>query len=167
VAAQQSSNPDIRAQTKGVVMSNSRLNGAKRKFLQGLILKAVVGSLAAWTMISPASAVTDRTGTVVATLTVTFVSAPPAGSTVSCGVALIGSDTLAPSDSKSVSAPVTNSTAVCKLTVHYKWRVESTTSTMTIAYSASGPIQTSSGIYNIITVPGNGVTTTVAVAVTQ
>jgi hypothetical protein len=38
---------------------------------------------------------------------------------------------------------------------------------MTIAYSVSGPAQVSSGIYNIITVPANGATTNVAVAIEQ
>jgi hypothetical protein len=107
------------------------------------------------------------TGTVAAKLTITFVTAPPAGSTVSCNVALIGSDTRAPSDSQFVNAAVSGSTATCTLTLHYKWRLTSVATNMTIAYSVSGPAQVSSGIYNIITVPANGATTNVAVAIEQ
>ena len=148
-------------------MSNSRLNDAKRMVSRGLVLKAAVGSLAAWAMVSPASAVTTRTGKVDATLTITFVSAPAAGSTVSCTVTLFGSDLLEPSDTQSVSAKVVNSNAVCKLTIPYKWRLDNAGSQMTISYSASGPIQTSSGVYKTMTVPDSGDTTTVNVAITQ
>jgi hypothetical protein len=82
-------------------------------------------------------------------------------------VALIGSDTLAPSDSQFVNATVSGSTATCPLTLHYKWRLSSVATNMTIAYSVSGPAQVSSGIYEIITVPANGVKTTVTVAIQQ
>jgi len=140
---------------------------AKFSFLQRRVLAAVVGSFAACLPILPALAVTEVSGTIVATLTITFVSAPPKGSAVSCNLSLFGSDVLAPSDSQSVSAPVSGSSAVCKLTVHYGWRLESTTSTMTIAYSVQGPVQSSSGLYSTMTMPQNGTTTTVALAITQ
>jgi len=140
---------------------------AKRKLPGGRILKAVVASLAAAAMTSPALAVTDRTGVVVATLTTTFSSTVPAGFLASCSLTLIGNDTLGPSETQTVTASVSNARAVCKLTVHYNWRLDSVSSQMTIAYSASGPIQSSSGVYEVITVPADGTVTNVAVAVLQ
>jgi hypothetical protein len=86
---------------------------------------------------------------------------------VLCGVALISNDSLAPNDSKSVTAIVSGSSAVCSFPTHYKWTVSSATSGMTIAYSVAGPAQSSSAIFSTITLPPNGTTTNVTVAVTQ
>jgi hypothetical protein len=147
-------------------MTDIRRNSDKYRPVRRAALAAVVASLATSAMTWPALAV-DRSGTVVATLTVTFAAAPPAGSRVLCGLALIGSDTHAPSDSKSVNVGVANSKAVCKITLRYNWHLASATSKMTIAYTATGPSQTSSGIQSIITVPANAHTTTVAVAISQ
>jgi hypothetical protein len=144
---------------------------AKRKFPRGRILKAAVASFAACAMALPALALAPPTivgGTVVATFTVTFKVAPASGSTVSCSLALISSDQLAPSESKSKTETVSDSTATCKVRVHYSWSLTTPASdTMTIAYSVQGPVQTSTGISNIITMPANGTVTTEAIAVTQ
>ena len=141
---------------------------SKRKLPGRRILKTGVASLAAAAaMTLPALAVTDRTGVVVATLTVTFSSTVPAGFKASCSLTLIGNDTLEPSETQTVTAPVSNSRATCKLTVHYSWRLDSVSSGMTIAYSVSGPIQSSSAIFETITVPADGATTNVGVAVQQ
>ncbi len=151
---------------------SSRHVAADRFFSVGLILgafAACVGSAApalAQTSYNAAT-VTTVSGVVSAKLTLSFASAPPTGSTVSCAVALIGSDSLSPSDSESVNAPVSGSSAVCNLTIHYKWRIASLTSTMTIAYSVSGPLQDSSAIYEVITMPPNGATTIVTNSVQQ
>jgi hypothetical protein len=82
-------------------------------------------------------------------------------------VTLIGDDVNAPTDSKFTSAAVSGTGAVCKIALHYKWLIESATSKMTIAYSVSGPSQTSSGIADVIPVPAKGTTTTEAIAITQ
>jgi hypothetical protein len=134
------------------------------------IRRAVLASLAACAMSLPASvALADivRSGTVEASFTIRFTQAPPASSSVSCNLALIGSDALAPSDVKSVSAPVSGTSAVCDVSVPYEWRLKSASSNMTIAYTVSGPQQTSSAIYNIIAVPADGATTVAHVAITQ
>lgn len=147
-------------------------HAAKRKFARAPVWQTVVAGLAVGAMTLPAlaqqlPAPTTRTGTVAATLTISFVTAPAAGSTVSCSLALLGNDTRSPSDGKFANASVSGSTAVCKIAVHYKWHLSSASSTMTIAYSVTGPTQSSSGIYDTIAMPANGATTTVAVAVTQ
>lgn len=147
----------------------------KRKLSRGRILKAAVASFAACAMTlpslghtSPLPAATSVMGSVVATFTITFVVAPPSGSTVSCSLALISSDQRAPSDSNSVSAPVTGSTATCPLTMYYKWRLTTPSSdTMTIAYSVQGPVQVSSGLANIIPMPADGTISTFIIKVTQ
>jgi hypothetical protein len=108
-----------------------------------------------------------RTGTVVASLNVAFVVAPPSGSTVSCSVALVSNDVHAPSDSKAVEAAVSGATAHCSLSVSYRWALASATSAMTIFYTVSGPAQASSALYGTITVPPSGTTTPVNIAVTQ
>jgi len=137
-------------------------------FAMGQALRAAVLGFATCAMCWPVSAATvTRTGTVAATLKITFTQAPPDGSSVSCAVTLIGSDTNAPTDSKFISAAVSGTGAVCKIALHYKWLLDSATSKMTIAYSVSGPNQTSSGIADVITVPANGTNTHVAIAITQ
>ena len=118
-------------------------------------------------MAVPAHAVTVRTGTVDATITVTFTPAPPAKSTVSCTISLIGSDTNAPSDSRFVEANVVGSRASCRVIVPYRWNLAVATSKMTIAYSVSGPAQSSSGIYRVLPIPANGITTKAAITVSQ
>jgi hypothetical protein len=140
---------------------------AKRKFPRGLIMRAVAAGIAASTMSLPVLAQslgspTFVTGTATATITVTFTVAPPSGSTVSCSLTLISNDPRGPSDTNSTSAPVNGSTASCPITINYNWRLTSsdvTTDTMTIAYSVSGPAQTSSGLVNIIAMPAPGATT--------
>jgi hypothetical protein len=116
---------------------------------------------------TPSFAAATRTGIVAAKITITFAKAPPSGSTVSCGITLISSDTLSPTDSKFTSVKVSGSTATCNLAVSYRWLVNSASSTMSIAYSASGPDQSSSGIARVITLPPSNTTTHVAVAVSQ
>jgi len=141
----------------------------KRRFLRnGTLGVAVVCFWVAALMPAPsAAAPVTVSGTVTTKITVTFVTAPPAGSSVLCGVALISNDSLAPNDSKSVTAIVSGSSAVCSFPTHYKWTVSSATSGMTIAYSVAGPAQSSSAIFSTITLPPNGTTTNVTVAVTQ
>lgn len=141
-------------------------NQAKRSLFRRTILRVLSASIASSAVCLPALAV-DRAGTVVATLTVTFAAAPAAGSRVSCGVALIGDDTHSPADNRSVDVAVVGSKATCKLTIPYKWHLASATSKMSIAYSVSGPRQSSSGIHSVFTVPANGTNTTVAVAISQ
>jgi hypothetical protein len=144
---------------------------AQRKFSRARIVKAALASFAAWAMASPALALsppTIVTGTVVATITVTFKVAPASDSTVSCGLALISSDQRGPSDSKSKTETVSGSTATCKVKVHYSWPLTTPSSaTMTIAYSVQGPVQTSAGIIDIISMPANGTVTTEAIGITQ
>jgi hypothetical protein len=141
----------------------------KRRLLRNGTLGAAVACFWAVALMPAPSAAAPVTvsGSVSAKITVTFVTAPPAGSTVLCGVALISNDSLAPSDSKSVTATVSGSSAVCSFPMHYKWTVSSATSAMTIAYSVAGPAQSSSAIFSTITLPPNGRTTNVTVAVTQ
>lgn len=116
---------------------------------------------------APVLAAATRTGIVAAKITITFAKAPPSGSTVSCGITLISGDTLSPTDSKFTSVQVSGSTATCNLSVSYRWLVNSASSTMSIAYSASGPNQSSSGISRVITLPASNTTTHVAIAVSQ
>jgi hypothetical protein len=141
----------------------------KRRLLRnGTLIAAAACFWAAALMPAPsAAAPITVSGTVTAKITVNFVTAPPAGSTVLCGVALISNDALAPNDSKSVTATVSGSSAVCSFPMDYKWTVSSATSIMTIAYSVAGPAQSSSAIFSTITVPPNGTKTNVTVAVTQ
>lgn len=147
----------------------SRLYELKCSFLQhGKMGTAAACVWAATSIPTPSvAAPVTVSGTVNARITVTFVTAPLAGSTVSCGVALISNDVYAPNDSKSVTVPVSGSTAVCSIPIRYKWRLSSSSSTMTIAYSVSGPAQASSAIHSTIPVPPNGTTTAAIVAVTQ
>jgi hypothetical protein len=87
---------------------------------------------------------------------------------VSCGLSLISSDQLSPADSNSVTVTVSGATAICPITINYKWRLTTPTSdTMTIAYSVSGPSQSSSGLFDIITQPAEGTVTTLAIGVVQ
>jgi hypothetical protein len=140
---------------------------------RGRILKAAAASFAACAMTLPAlgqllPGAVFVTGTAVATITVTFTGAPPSGSTVSCSLSLISNDQRAPSDTQSISAPVSGTTAICNITMNYKWRPTTPASdTMTIAYSVQGPVQNSSGITNIIPMPANGTTKIITIAVTQ
>jgi hypothetical protein len=145
---------------------------AKREFPRGRIVKAAVSSFVACAMASPALGQlpppTIVTGTAVATITVTFKVAPSSGSTVSCNLTLISSDKRAPSDTKSKTETVSGSTATCIVKVHYSWPLTTPASdTMTIAYSVQGPVQTSAGITDIISMPANGTVTTLAIGVTQ
>jgi len=147
---------------------------AKRKFSPGRILKAAIASFAACAMTLPALAQlaspTFVTGSATGTITVTFTVAPPALSTVSCSVSLISNDPRAPSDSTSVTAPVSGSTATCVVTVNYRWRLTSanlSTDTMTVAYSVQGPVQVSSGLINIIPMPADGTHLSQSFGVTQ
>jgi hypothetical protein len=148
---------------------------AKRKFSPGRILKAAIASFAACAMTLPALAAALPpqvfvTGSATGTITVTFTVAPPALSTVSCSVSLISNDPRAPSDSSSVTAPVSGSTATCVVTVNYRWRLTSanlSTDTMTIAYSVQGPVQVSSGLINIIPMPADGTHLSQSFGVTQ
>jgi hypothetical protein len=143
----------------------------KRKFPRGRIVKAAVASFVACAMILPGlalAAVVKVKGSAVATITVTFKVAPPSGSTVSCSLSLISSDQLAPTDSSSVSVTVSGSTAICPITIDYKWRLTTpSTDTLTIAYSVQGPIQSSSALYDVITQPAEGTVTTLAFGVVQ
>jgi hypothetical protein len=144
---------------------------AKCKFPRGRIVTAAVASFVACAMTSPALALAPPTivgGTVVATITITFKVAPSSGSTVSCSLSLISSDQRAPSDSKSKTETVSGSTATCIVKVHYSWPLTTPASdTMTIVYSVQGPVQTSAGITNIISMPANGTVTALAIGVTQ
>jgi hypothetical protein len=111
------------------------------------------------------------TGSASANITVTFTPAPPAGSTVSCSLSLISNDPRGPSDTSSTSAAVSGSSATCQISMHFNWRLTSTSlssDTMTIAYSVAGPSQTSSGLVNIIPMPASGTTIgPMNIAVTQ
>jgi hypothetical protein len=149
---------------------------AKRKFSRGLILKAAAASFAAFTMTLPALGQNHPalpppvyvTGSALATITVNFKAAPPMGSTVSCGLSLISSDQRSPSDSQTISAPVSGSTAICQITMSYRWRLTVPSSdTMTIAYSVQGPVQSSFGLVNIIPMPADGAQSTFNIGVTQ
>ncbi len=155
--------------------ARSSLHGeAKRYFSRGLILRALAASFAACAMTLPAlaqlAAPVYVTGSAAATITVTFTVAPPAASTVSCGLSLISNDPRTPADSSTVTVTVTGSTAICTVTVNYRWRLTSTsvsTDTMTIAYSVQGPVQNSFGLVNIIPMPANGTHLSQSFGVTQ
>lgn len=145
---------------------------ATNRFLSARIVSAGIVGVAACATALPAlgqalPAPTTRTGTVNAKLTVDFAVAPPAGSTVACSLALIGSDTRSPSDSKSSSAPVSGKTAVCLVKINYGWHLSNAATNMTIAYSVLGTAQASFAIYNIIPVPPNGTVTPVTVTISQ
>lgn len=155
-------------------MSKNRIDQMNHMFPKRLIMGAAVASLAACAMTLPAlaqlAAPTYVTGAANATITVTFTAAPPAGSTLSCSLSLISSDPRGPSDTNSTSASVSGSSAVCQVAVHFNWRLTSTSlssDTMTIAYSVQGPVQTSSGLVNIIPMPANGTQLTLSIPVTQ
>jgi hypothetical protein len=154
--------------------SESRLSlhrETKRKFPRGRIVKAAVASFAACAMTLPGlalAAVAKVKGSAVATITVTFKVAPPAGSSVSCSLSLISNDQLAPNDTQSQDATVSGSAATCNITVNYKWRLMTpSTDTLTVAYSVQGPTQTSAALYDIITQPADGTVTTLTIGVTQ
>lgn len=152
--------------------ARSSLHGeAKRNFSRGRILRALAAGFAACAVALPALALgppTIVTGSAAATITVTFTVAPPAGSTVSCNLSLLSSDARAPSDSKTIDAPVSGSTATCIVKVNYKWRLTTpATDTMTIAYSVQGPNQTSSGLVNVIAMPADGTNLSQSIGVTQ
>jgi hypothetical protein len=127
----------------------------------------------AFAMTLPAKALDPPTyvsGGANATITVSFTVAPPSGSTVSCSLSLISSDPRGPSDSNSTSAPVNGSTAICQISMHFNWRLTSTSlasDMMSIVYSVAGPSQTSSGIVNIIPMPASGTQLALNIPVTQ
>lgn len=147
-------------------MSTSHHNGSVS--LRGRILRAAIVGVAAGALCTPALAAPGtRSGVVSSKLTVTFAKAPPGGSSVSCSVSLIGSDTNSPTDSKSTSAAVSGSTATCTLAVHYRWTLADTGSNMTIVYSVSGPSQSSSGIIKTIVMPADGATTMANASISQ
>jgi hypothetical protein len=173
--AMSSSNPDSHA-TRLSFRSFSGRGKVKPSVLRRLIVQAVLAIIAASTMSLPVLAQslgspTFVTGTATATITVTFTVAPAAGSTVSCSLTLISNDPRGPSDTNSTTATVSGSSASCPITINYNWRLTSsdiTTDTMTIAYSVSGPAQTSSGLVNVIAMPASGATTgPMNIAVTQ
>jgi hypothetical protein len=117
--------------------------------------------------VGPGYAATVLVGLVNAQVSVNFSVAPPTGSTVNCSISLISNDALGLVETKSVSAPVSGSTAICRTGVRYRWTLASPTSKMTIAYTLSGPQQYSSGIITTIPMPANGSATAASVAVTQ
>jgi hypothetical protein len=147
---------------------------ASRVFVRRLTLGTAVFVMLACGMTLPAlaqlAAPTYVTGGATATITVTFTVAPPGGSTVTCSVSLISSDPRGPSDTNSTTAAVSGSTATCNITMHFNWRLTSTSLSsdqMTIAYSVAGPLQTSSGLVNIIPMPASGTQLTLNIPVTQ
>jgi hypothetical protein len=141
---------------------HSRQQRAKARAFRRLLMWAALALFWAGAASAPALAQTlgppvYAGGHAVATITVTFTAAPPAGSTISCSLSLISNDPRNPSDTNSISAPVTGSTAVCNITMYYYWRLTSgSNDTMTIAYSVQGPAQTSNGIVGVIAMPANG-----------
>jgi len=108
-----------------------------------------------------------RTGAITATISVQFTVAPPAGSSVSCGLGVASNDALAPTDGQSAQAAVHGSKATCSIVLHYSWRLASANTNMAILYSVSGPVHSSAGTYQVIKVPANGTNTHVAVTVAQ
>lgn len=145
----------------------SRRYGLKRCFPRHGILAAAAACFWAAALNPAPTWAAVLGGTINAKVTVNFVTAPPAGSTVSCGLALISNDSHAPNDSLSQTATVSGATAVCSFLMHYKWVLASTSSTLTIAYSVSGPVQTSSALYTTIPIPPNGTTIPVTIVVIQ
>ena len=108
------------------------------------------------------------TGTANASITVAFATSPPANSTVSCSLALIGSDPRAPRDTITVTAPVNGATALCPISLNYRWRLtDPSQDTMAIAYGVQGPSQSSIGIVNIIPMPSDGYIANMAFTVNQ
>ena len=96
-------------------------------------------------------------GSVSAVITVNFKTPPAAGSTVSCSLSLISNDARGESDSNGATAAVSGSQAICSVTIPYKWALTTPNAdTMTMAYSVQGPVQYSSGIFNIIVMPAAG-----------
>jgi hypothetical protein len=141
-----------------------------RKLIAGAALAAVTACGMTLPALGQLAAPTYVTGGATATITVTFTAAPPGGSTVSCSLSLISSDPRGPSDTNSTTAAVSGTTAVCNITMHFNWRLTSTSlsaDTMTIAYSVAGPSQTSSGLVNIIPMPANATQLTLNIPVTQ
>jgi len=116
---------------------------------------------------SAAWAVTNVSGTIQGTINVNFATAPASGTQITCTLILIGSDTLAPTESNSVTVTVGGTTASCSVPVRYKWRVQNPNSNMAISYSVSGPTRTSSGIFDVIQMPANGTKTNVTIGVAQ
>jgi hypothetical protein len=163
-----------------LVISNSHEDGngsrlslrheAKRKFLRGLIGRAAAASVAACAMTLPALAQLASPTYVTGSANATFTAAPAAGSTVSCSLSLISNDPRGPSDTNSGSAPVSGSTATCQITMYFRWRLTSSSissDTMTVAYSVQGPVQSSSGLVNIIPMPPDGTGVNLNIGVTQ
>jgi len=131
--------------------------------LKAMLLVGMVFALGS----SPGKAATNMAGTIQGTINVNFASAPATGTQVTCTLILVGSDTLAPSDTSSVTVTVNGSSASCNVPVRYKWRVQNTNSNMAISYSVSGPTRTSSGIFDVIQMPANGTKTNVTIGVAQ
>lgn len=142
-------------------------------FLWAVLTSVGAGALAIPAFAQMAAQLASPTyvaGGATATITVTFTTAPPDGSTVSCSLSLISSDPRGPSDTNSVSAPVNGSTATCQINMHFRWRLTSTSvgqDTMTIAYSVQGPAQSSSGLVNTIPMPADGTQLGLNIGVTQ
>jgi hypothetical protein len=65
-------------------------------------------------------AVFVRAGKINATITVQFTVAPPARSSVSCGLGLASNDALAPTEGQSAQAAVVGSKATCNIVMHYR-----------------------------------------------
>ncbi len=108
------------------------------------------------------------TGAANATITINYATAPPDGSIASCSLSLISNDPRSPSDTNSASVPVSGSSAVCFVSVRYRWRLTNPAAdTMTIAYGVQGPTQSSTGIVNIIPMPGDGYLANLAFTVNQ
>lgn len=122
---------------------------------------AGAGSLAAFApAIAQLAAPVYVSGTAQATITVNFVVPPAASSTISCTLSLSSNDARGPADSQTVTAVVNGATGVCNITMYYRWRLTvPTQDSMTISYSVTGPVQTSSGVVNIIPMPHDGTTT--------
>ena len=140
---------------------------AKAVVVTGLVFSAISTAEADTTY--PLPAPVYLTGTANATITVVFGVAPPAGSTVSCNLALISNDPRAPSDTQGASVTTTGgNTIICPVTVNYRWRLTNPASdTMTIAYAVEGPTQSSSGIVNIIPMPADGYVANMVFTVNQ
>ena len=103
------------------------------------------------------AAPTYVSGSAQATITINFHDWPPENSTVACSLSLSSNDARGPADTLSTTAPVTGNQAICYITIYYRWRLTvPSADTMTISYSATGPIQTSSGVVNIIPMPADG-----------
>ena len=107
-------------------------------------------------------------GTVNATITITYGVAPAAGSIANCSLSLISSDARSPSDTQTTSAPISGATATCVMTLRYRWRLTTpSTDTMTFAYTVQGPTQSSTGLVNIIPMPADGYVASLVFTVNQ